>query len=167
MDLPDLGMVLNQLAEAVEPLLYLRVQLLPIIEDSQHTIEPRLFGEVRHHHDAAAKFPDAKFQWIILPIRQICNLLGDGVSASDIQAVCGCFLGSLDEVNQSSRSLSPASRSKLARLNELRIRTSFLSVDDTTTSMKSLMSMSKEGLWRRFGVIMMETFTASDGSELI
>ena len=59
-----------------------------------------------HHHDAAAKSPDAKFQRIILPVRQICNLLGDGVSASNIQAVGGRHLGYSDEGNQRAESLA-------------------------------------------------------------
>src|SRR6266540_3648385 len=106
MDLPNLGMIPDQLAEAVEPLLHAGVELTPVIEASQHAVELRLIGEVRHHHDAAAKSPDATFHRIILPVRQICNLLGDGMGASNIQAVGGCLLGSVDEADQIPESLT-------------------------------------------------------------
>ena len=143
MDLPALRMVLYQTAEAFEPLLQAGVQLPPIVEDSQYAIELGLFGKVRHHHDVSAKSPDAKFQRVILPVRQVCNLLGDGVGASHIPALFGCFLGSSDEINQGAE-FSPASRSRVARLNELCMRMLLLSADDTTTGMKSLTSISSK-----------------------
>src|SRR6266511_4879731 len=106
MDLPYLGVVPDQLAEEVKPFLHAGVQLMTVTEDSQNAIELRLFWEMRHHDDAAAKSSDAKFQRVILPIRQICNLLGDGVGASHIQAVGGCLLGSVDEADQIAESLA-------------------------------------------------------------
>ena len=51
----DLGMALKQLAETVEQLLHVGVQLLLIIENNQHTNELTPFREVRYYHDAGNK----------------------------------------------------------------------------------------------------------------